>query len=111
MSSGENSRKCLPAPNSKVGEIWRVEQSYRAFGGNAALDCIEPNLDVQLNAKTGSHIDVEISIMPDNMTKANRFTKHLDQTYLPLIIATCKRILEKLPVWEAGKLALEPPPR
>ncbi|MBM4385593.1 MAG: hypothetical protein FJ091_19765 [Deltaproteobacteria bacterium] len=87
-----------------VGLLRGCERLLQTLSGRAELACIEPNLRVELEAKTGGHIDVAISITPDHMTKKHSFNDAFDQTYLPPIISACKRILERFPVREGERL-------
>jgi hypothetical protein len=87
-----------------VGLLRSCERLYQTLDGRAGLDCIEPSLRVELVAETGGHIRVAISITPDHMSEAHRFTDGFDQTYLPPVIAACKRIIERYPVREAEQL-------
>jgi hypothetical protein len=91
-----------------LGEIHglhrEVENLYQTLQGQAELRCIEPNLGVELQAQTGGHIRVKISITPDHMTEAHSYTDGFDQTYLPPIIGGCKAILDKFPLREPEAL-------
>jgi hypothetical protein len=77
---------------------------YERLSGKAGLDCMEPNIDVQLSAQTAGHIKVELCLRPDLSTDSHRFTDEFDQTFLPAIISQCKRILERFPLREPEKL-------
>jgi hypothetical protein len=87
-----------------VGLLRGIERLYSVLEGSAALNCLEPNLRVQLNAKTGGHIELEICITPDDLTESHRFIDGFDQTFLPPVIKACKSILENLPVREPQHL-------
>jgi hypothetical protein len=94
--------------NSEIAGLLRgAEHLYESLSGSAGLECLEPNLHVQLNAKTGGHLEVEISITPDQLNETHRFKDEIDQTYLPQIIAACRRILERFPVRAAERVASE----
>jgi hypothetical protein len=77
---------------------------YDTLEGAASLDCMEPNLSVALQARTGGHIDIVIEITPDHMSQRHRFSDTIDQTYLPDIVSACRRIVERFPVREAERL-------
>jgi len=81
-----------------AGLLQGCERLYQTLEGRAALECLEPNLRVELVAETGGHIHVVISITPDHMSETHSFTDGFDQTYLPPVIAACKRILERFPM-------------
>jgi hypothetical protein len=90
-----------------AGLLRGAEQLYESLEGSAALECLEPNLRVQLNAKTGGHLELEINITPDQLNESHRFTDEIDQTYLPQVISACRRILERFPVRDAERSASE----
>ena len=78
----------------EIAELLReCECLYETLQGTAGLRCLEPNLRVQLTAKTGGRIKVELSITPDQIGESHTYVDGFDQTFLPPIIAACKRIL------------------
>lgn len=81
-----------------TGLLTGCERVYETLTGSAALDCLEPNLKVEINSTGGGHFAVRISITPDQMTQTHSYADELDQTFLPLIIAACRCILAKYPV-------------
>lgn len=85
-----------------LGEIVRFlagcEKLFQTLNGVAALDCMEPNLNVELESTGSGHVTVRISITPDHLTQSHAYTEELDQTFLPPIIAGCRAILAKYPV-------------
>lgn len=89
-----------------VGLLRGCEHLYKTLEGGAGLNCIEPNLDVELTAKTGGHIDIKIkiTITPDHMGESHEFLDGFDQTYLPGIMLACKTIIDRFPIREAEKL-------
>jgi hypothetical protein len=87
-----------------VGLLRSCEQLYDTLQGRAGLDCLEPNLAVELTAETGGHINVEVAITPDHLSESHKFTDRFDQTYLPGVIAACKSILDRFPVREPENL-------
>jgi hypothetical protein len=87
-----------------VGLLRSCETLYETLQGRAGLDCIEPVLRVELVAEPAGHIKVDITITPNHLTEAHNFTDRFDQTYLPPIISSCMRILEKHWVTEDDKL-------
>ena len=89
---------------SEVVQLMRgCEQLYETLEGRAGLDCMEPNLGVELTARGGGHIGVRVSITPDHLGESHEFLGEIDQTYIPGVIAACRRILERLPVREFEK--------
>jgi len=87
-----------------VGLLRGCERLHETLTGRAELACIEPYLHVSLIAATGGHIRVDVSITPDHMAESHSFTDEFDQTYLPPVVAACRRILERYPVREAERL-------
>jgi len=75
-----------------------AESMYAELKGQASLPCIEPELYVELKAKGHGHIDVEVSITPDNLTQSHHFRFEIDQSYLPGLTADCQKILAKFPI-------------
>jgi hypothetical protein len=74
------------------------EKVFDTLKGNAALDCMEPNLKFEINSTGSGHLAVRISITPDHMTQSHSYSDELDQTFLPAIIAGCRSILAKYPI-------------
>jgi hypothetical protein len=86
-----------------LGELEKLltgcERLYSTLTGAAALECIEPNLTVHLEA-TGStgHFSVTVSITPDHMSERHEYRDSLDQSFLPAIIDGCRSILRRYPI-------------
>jgi hypothetical protein len=80
-------------------ERWlsQIESLLTSSGGEANLECIEPNLSVGLKANSLGHIAMEVSITPDHMTQRHRFEYQIDQSYLPALVRQLKAILETHP--------------
>ncbi|WP_427551556.1 WapI family immunity protein [Methylomonas sp. MS20] len=87
-----------------AGLLRETESLYKTLQGQAALQCMEPYLGIELLAQTGGHIRVKISITPDHMTETHSYTDNIDQSYLPPIVAGCQAILAKLPLREPEAL-------
>lgn len=87
-----------------VGLLKGCERLYQTLVGRARLNCLEPNLEVSLDATANGHIKVEIAITSDHIAETHRYLDEIDQTYLPPIVAACRRILERFPVREPEKL-------
>lgn len=66
--------------------------------GEAELECMEPNLNIKVQCKALGHLDVVISITPDNLTQSHVFTFEVDQSYLTSVLSDCKRILKAFPI-------------
>jgi hypothetical protein len=71
---------------------------HKTLEGTACLDCIEPELKVQLQGDGKGHVDLTIHITPDQLVQRHRFTDTIDQTFLPGIVASCQSILSKYPI-------------
>ena len=71
------------------------ERLYQSLKGKAELPCIEPNLSVEFEANTLGQISMIVNITPDHLNQNHKFTFEIDQSYLPHIISSCKRILNK----------------
>lgn len=80
------------------------EKLYETLSGNAKLSCLEPNLSVNIVAGTGGHMEVEVSVVPDQFTERHEYKATSDQTYLPRIIRACETILEQYPIREPEQL-------
>ncbi len=90
-----------------LSEVFGLRQScarlYETLEGEAALDCMEPNLGVTLKARTMGHIDVRISITPNHMTEKHVYLDTIDQSFLPPLVASCERLLEEYPLREPSQ--------
>ncbi len=80
------------------------EKLYETLSGQATLACLEPNLSVKITAGTSGHIDIEVSVVPDQFTERHEYKTTSDQTYLPGVIQQCEGILEQYPIREPGQL-------
>src|SRR5262245_32494289 len=87
----------LHAPEIKrfLDELGRLNSQLK---GEAALHCMEPNLDVVIQGDARGHLLATIMITPDQMTQSHRFIFSADQTFLSPMIVSCKRILSSWPV-------------
>ena len=93
----------IEGPLVHLAELGRFvsgcERLYQALEGSAGLDCIEPNLRVQLSASDkAGHISIVISITPDHMCQEHVFRDEVDQTFLPSIVESARGILNRYPV-------------
>jgi hypothetical protein len=68
-------------------------------GKSAALDPLEPELRVSLEASDGlGHVRAQVEITPDHLLQAHRFEFEVDQSYLPGIIRQCSAIVQEYPI-------------
>ncbi len=75
-----------------------VEELQRTFSGQVELPCIEPNLRVTMTSETHGRILVEVIMTSGPMMKEQRFTFHLDRSFLFALATNLRRILLKYPV-------------
>lgn len=75
-----------------------VEKLYKKLKGQAKLECIEPELSIELEAENRGHIKMSVNITPDHMYQKHNFVFEIDQSFLPKLITDCKATLEKYPV-------------
>ncbi len=91
-------------PILHLGELWGLYQGctrmHTALKGQAALECIEPNLSLQLSAGPTGRIQVETKITPDQLTETHAYTDEIDLSYLPAIIAALEAIFNDYPIKE-----------
>lgn len=74
------------------------EQMYETLSGQANLQCMEPYLDVQMNAEKAGQITMRVSITADNLHQKHQFEFAIDQTYLPAIVSGCCGVLQEFPI-------------
>ena len=81
-------------------EEWRtqIDELKRTLSGEANLNCMEPNLAVNLSAFGQGHIKVVVNITPDYVMQAHSFEFEIDQTYLRNLIRELDAILTKYPI-------------
>ena len=73
--------------------------------GDASLKCMEPNLNVEVYAKSLGHMEMKTKLTADHMTESHEFTEQIDQTFLPPIIAGLKAVLTRYPMHDPDKVA------
>jgi len=79
----------------------QLETMNESLTGEASLHGYEPNLRVTLGADGLGHISGEVEITPDHLSECHRFDIWgFDQTYLPALIHSLDRILERFPIIE-----------
>jgi len=81
-----------------VGFLEGVERLYETLEGGAGLDCMEPNLKVQLRVDGTGHMHLTIDITHDHLSQTHQFSDTIDQSYLPAMITGCRAILLKYPI-------------
>ena len=81
-----------------AGFVEQLESLYTNLVGEAALRCMEPNLQIVLRGDALGHVAVKIMITPDHMTQSHEFKFDLDQTYLGPFLNGCRSVLSRWPV-------------
>lgn len=66
--------------------------------GEAVLEPLEPNLYVRLRIDELGHVATEVRITPDHLTQRHVFHTELDQSYVPAIVASIERIVQRYPI-------------
>ncbi len=70
----------------------QLEAMNSNLSGCANLDCIEPELKVEMQSESLGHISTKVMITPDHLTQFHSFEFDLDQSYLSPLIAEIKKI-------------------
>ena len=78
--------------------VKQLETLYTTLVGEAALRCMEPNLQVAIQGDSLGHVAVTLMITPDHMTQSHEFKFDLDQTYLGPFLNGCRSVLSRWPV-------------
>jgi len=66
--------------------------------GTAGLECLEPELDVHMEAKSHGRIEMEVTISHQPYDQPQKSSYELEQTDLTVLIQNLKTIVEKYPV-------------
>jgi hypothetical protein len=98
----EGARVTATGPILQITEILHFLKSCEILAttlrGSAILPCREPNLAVELDAKSHGHIAITVEITPEHLSQWHRFEFDADQTYLPPIISGCRNLLKRFPI-------------
>ena len=90
-----------------VPEIRRLHDSIVALNttltGSAALECIEPELSVLIQAESPGHLVMVVNITPNHLDQTHEYTFELDQSYLTGLISDCTKILVKYPIKDSDE--------
>lgn len=81
----------------------QLQKLYDSLEGKALLEGLEPELKVTMTAKALGSIEVEVEITPDHMAQFHRFEFGINQSYVPEIMQSLDRILERFPVLHANR--------
>lgn len=76
-------RVSVDGPFMHLGEIRDflagIEQLHATLQGSAKLDCVEPNLKIELAMDKRGHVRVAITITPDHLRQAHSFFDEVDR--------------------------------
>jgi hypothetical protein len=75
-----------------------LEEMNKSLSGEANLVSLEPELCVELSVKELGQISMRVEITPDHMTQEHNFQFEIDQSYLPSLIESCRKVLAKYPI-------------
>jgi len=81
-----------------AGSVEQLESLHTNLVGEAALRCMEPNLQIVVRGDALGHVEIQIMITPNHITQTHRIKFDLDQTYLGPFINACKSVLSRWPV-------------
>jgi hypothetical protein len=81
-----------------IGRVDACEAINRNLSGKASLECIEPDLHVQMRASPLGHIAMTVEITPDHLTQQHKFEFEVDQAYLTRLIQDCRKVLGDYPI-------------
>ncbi len=76
----------------------QLEALHATLVGEAALRCLEPNLEIAIRSNSRGHVAVKVRVTPDHMTQSHEFEFDLDQSYLGPFLDGCKHVLSRWPV-------------
>lgn len=82
-----------------------LEDLDRDLKGDALLDCMEPNLHVEIRAQSLGHLEIKTAITADQLTESHVYKEQADQTFLPLMITGLRAVLARYPMRDDGTVA------
>lgn len=71
------------------------EKLYEILKGEAVLPCMEPEFSMKLEASSLGRINMTVNITPDHMNQEHKFIFEIDQSYLPDLVSSCKKVINK----------------
>ena len=74
------------------------EQMYKTLAGEANLECIEPELSVEMKMGGHGQMAMVVSLTPDPLTQKHQFQFGIDQSYLPRLVNECRELLAAYPI-------------
>lgn len=81
-----------------AGFAQQLQTLHASLVGEAALRCMEPNLDIAIQSRSRGHIAVKVTLTPDHLTQSHEFKFDLDQSYLGPLLDGCESVLSRWPV-------------
>jgi hypothetical protein len=100
--SSAHSRVVIGGPILHLAEISDLidgaRELHATLSGEAALRCIDANLQMTLTSQARGEIAVHIEMTPDHGSESHVFEQVLDQSYLPALIRACEGVLERYPI-------------
>ena len=87
------------------GFLTGCEDLHRSLTGQANLDCLEPNLAIQMVGNGRGAITMKVTVTPDSVRQTHAFEEEIDQSYLPAIVSGCREILSRFPIVGASEHA------
>ena len=70
-----------------------LEKINSTLSGRANLDCMEPELKVEMSAESLGQVLMRVEISPDQLRQFPSFEFETDQSYLPHLIKELKEVL------------------
>ena len=77
---------------------WADERMYQTLSSEASLDCMEPELSIELRAEELGQISMRVSITPNHLTQQHTFQFEGDQSYLADLVDDCRKTLRQYPI-------------
>jgi len=86
-----------------VGHFERSETLNAELKRESVLDRAEPNLRVEVHAKSLGHLEIETVSTQVPLTGSHVYQELTDHAFLPPILESLRRVLARYPVREPGK--------
>jgi hypothetical protein len=74
-----------------------LQKMLGTLSGSAILEGLEPNVRLAFKMTSLGHVDIDLSITPDQLSQSHEFEFGVDQTYLPPLLVGCEAILLRFP--------------
>ncbi len=75
-----------------------LESINKALEGSAKLDCMEPNLTIDVECGKLGQVLATVFITPNHLTQKHTFEFELNQTHLGPLLASCRNVLSRFPI-------------